>query len=165
MMLMVISIVVAAFVVLSSQKDGFSTEFPNGILNMDEKYNCSFMEFMSLMTICTVVAACVMIWPQRNFSAPEIHNGGSERTWTIKENEVIFENRLQSLKAKSNRILALEHRLNLLQVQHELQAEYELQSEFGRTLSLGANHLRILALEDKFNEILALKTRDYRSSA
>ena len=153
MVVMAICTVVAAFVVFSPQKDVSSTELHNGILNMDEKQNCDFINFMVLMAICTVVTACVVIWSPKN------HNGGSERTWTVKEDEAILKNHLQDLKTKSDRILALEHCFNLLQ------AEYELQSEFGRNVSLGAHYLRILALENKFNEILASETRDYRSFA
>lgn len=142
MVLMTIFTFVAAFVVLSPQINDSSTELHNGILNTDEKQNCSFISFMVLMGISTVAAACFVT--PKDFPAPKTHNDGSERTWTVKEDEATLENRLQDLKAKSDRILALEHRLNLLQ------AEYELQSE---------------ALENKFNEILAPETRNYRSFA
>lgn len=159
MVVMAIFTVAAAFAVALPQRDH------NGIIITDEQQNCSFIDFMVVMTICAVITACVVI------GSPKNHNGGNERTWTVKEDETTLENRLQDLKAKSDRILVLQHRLNLLQAEYglqaeyELQTEYELQSELGRTLSLGANHLRILALENKFNEVLAHETRDYRSLA
>lgn len=185
MVLMTIMTPIAACVAFCSEVDVSSTEFPDGILNMDEEQTFRFIVFMVMMAISTPLAACVVIGSSTDFPTPKVHNGGSERTctvkedddggsettwtmkedddggsertWTVKEDEATLENRLQDLKVKSDRIFALEHRLNLLQ------AEYELQSEFGRTLSLGANHLRILALENKLNEILDPETRDYRS--